>query len=416
MKLPRFGVLLLVVWGLVITCLAWWSYAFLDLNLTLSTWGPYVTWQAYRWNDLQFPLLIAQQYAAMVLVWWIVFLAVILWIRKGSSPGKIWVIGGLVALAVGGLLAGHNAQSRDIYNYLFNAKMVVQYQADPHVKTAMDFAQDPWVRFMHNIHTRAPYGYGWTALSLVPYVLSGAGSFFIVSYYAMRTWMVMGWAFLLAAIWAGLGRSQYFAKQERWWRWCLVALNPLILMETLLNAHNDVWMMAPVIFAWSFLLAKRERWHWLIVPALLCVSVAIKPATVVTLPLFVAVMGGELDFWQMNPRLRKMILRSVAWLKLYGADLAAFVMTALLLTPRSKFFLPWYAVWFLAWLPFGRLSVLRWVVLGLALTSQLRYLPWIGAGMFYFENTQWQMIAITWSGAVLGLVAWSVWKLIPSRK
>src|SRR5690606_16427971 len=66
------------------------------------------------------------------------------------------------------LLLAYNALSHDVFNYIFNAKMVRVYQADPHNKVALDFPQDDWLRFMHNTHTPAPYGYGWTAMSLVP--------------------------------------------------------------------------------------------------------------------------------------------------------------------------------------------------------------------------------------------------------
>ena len=43
--------------------------------------------------------------------------------------------------------------SYDIFNYLFNAKMVLIYGANPHIKTALEFAFDPMVRFMQNTHT-----------------------------------------------------------------------------------------------------------------------------------------------------------------------------------------------------------------------------------------------------------------------
>src|SRR3990172_6981226 len=61
--------------------------------------------------------------------------------------------------------------SSDIYNYIFNAKMVWVYGANPHRQVALNFPDDQWLRFMHNTHTPAPYGYGWTMLSLVPSVI-----------------------------------------------------------------------------------------------------------------------------------------------------------------------------------------------------------------------------------------------------
>src|SRR5690606_27208339 len=108
---------------------------FVDVNLTLINWAPFTVWQAQRWNELLSPVALAQQYSGVVFVWWAAFIAVLLWLRAGYTLGKQKVVWCLLALTIGGLLVGHNAQSRDIYNYLFNAKMVMEYGADPHIKT-----------------------------------------------------------------------------------------------------------------------------------------------------------------------------------------------------------------------------------------------------------------------------------------
>ena len=49
--------------------------------------------------------------------------------------------------------------------------MVVDHSANPHISTAWDFVSDPWTRFVQNAHSPAPYGYGWTGLSVGPYLL-----------------------------------------------------------------------------------------------------------------------------------------------------------------------------------------------------------------------------------------------------
>lgn len=414
MKWNRPAIFWIALWCLTVVGLTWWSYALVDPNLTLLRWDPFVQWQTGRWQELLNPALLAQQYYLIVVAWWMAFLGVMGMIWRQPTKAKEWVIP-LLVVTVLILFAGHNAHSRDIYNYLFNAKMVTQYQADPHVQTALDFPDDPWIRFMHNVHTPAPYAYGWTWLSLVPFVLSGAGKSFLLTYLAMRAWMVLGWGVFLGAVWWALGKSDAL-RTRRWERWSLLAFHPLVLMEVLLNGHNDVWMMAPAAAAYGFLLWKPRRfWQWGAIAGLLGLSVAVKFVTIVLVPIFVGHLILELA-----PKILSRKWTLLAWIERlahqWSADLAALALVVPLFTARSQQFHPWYAVWFLAWLPFVRSAWLRWSLLGLSLTSQLRYLPWIQAGFQYNPEVQWQMRVITWSGLILGCTAYGLWRISQKRR
>ena len=70
----------------------------------------------------------------------------------------------LFGLSLAALLPSYPALSHDIFNYIFNAKMVVDYHANPHVMVAMDFPNDPWLRFMHNVHRITSYNVCYTKL------------------------------------------------------------------------------------------------------------------------------------------------------------------------------------------------------------------------------------------------------------
>lgn len=406
--LSRFG---LSVWISAFVFYAWWSYALVDTNLTLFSNPMFTRWQASRWDDLVQPDLIAWQYAGVVLALWSGFLMFLARLSLMGKSIKFQTVAMALGVSVFLLMLAQNPLSRDIYNYLFNAKMVVAYQANPHLQSALDFPQDPWIRFMHNVHTPAPYGYLWTAWSLIPFIASGLGQVFIVSYVFMRLWMVLGWLALLAALWWALSST----KENRLWRWSLFALNPLVLIEVLSNGHNDVWMMLPAVLAWGIALSVRRTWHWLAIAVLLGISIWFKFATVVCLPVF-----GLLLLSEVLPMLRTPTGKLAESIRLqihvWGADLLAVAMVVPLFTMRSQQFHPWYAVWFLAWVPFVRQGWLRWTLIGLSFTSQLRYLPWLLAGQQYSPAVFDQARMITWSGAFLGLVLWAVWKLIPKRK
>lgn len=405
------------VWLVAVAFLAWWSYALIDGNLTLIQWAPYVEWQTTRWQETAQPVLLSRQYLSIVLIWWASFIGLFAWVKNSVQTRNLGkFILGLLAVTTVILMAGHNAHSRDIYNYLFNAKMVVNFQADPHIQTALEFSSDPWTRFMHNIHTPAPYGYGWTYWSLLPFVISGSGASFLLSYVAMRGWIVLGWLLLLGAIWFALRASRYIPAQERWWRFSLFALNPLVIMETVLNGHNDVWMMAPAIAAWGVVCLARKVWHWPVIILLLVFSAAMKFATIVVWPIFIALLLSEVVIQRGN-KIMSMGVKFVHFLvRGWIPDLAMIALLIPLFTARSQQFHPWYAIWFLAWIPFGKMHLLRWVLLGLSMTSQLRYLPWIEAGFVYNPEVQWQMRLITWSGLFLGVAGYQLRKIILNRK
>src|SRR6185369_17294945 len=110
-----------------------------------------------------------------------------------------------------------------------------------------------WVRFMNNIETPAPYGYGWTALSLLPY--SVGFNRFNPTYYAFKLFMIGGFILLF---WVQTKLAlELHDKSFHWKRW-LFFLNPLVLLETVGNAHNDTWMMA-LYFLALLLILKLKR-------------------------------------------------------------------------------------------------------------------------------------------------------------
>ena len=151
-------------------------------------------------------------------------------IRQKLPSKNLW-LKWAVPVGVLGILA-YPMFSHDIFNYLFNAKMVLIYQANPHIRTAIEF-RDLMLRFMHNIHTPAPYAYGWTAVSLVP-GLAWFTQKFTLSFWAMKAFIGLFWLGELAVLKKLV--TQLFPQQP--YRWWLFALSPLVLVETLINGQT----------------------------------------------------------------------------------------------------------------------------------------------------------------------------------
>ncbi|MCD8484964.1 hypothetical protein LRY65_04100 [Candidatus Woesebacteria bacterium] len=403
---------LLLIWWLVALVTAVWSYHWVDPNLTLFAWGPFVEWQTWMWSQARNVAAVTWQYIVLLGVWWTAYAFTVQSSRRG--PERIIPRWALLALAgsIGFLWLGQNALSHDIFNYLFNAKMVVQYQANPHVAVALDFAHDPWTRFMHNTHTAAPYGWGWTLLSLLPYVLSGGK--FLLAYFGMKLWMIVGLVLYLGSIWS-IARQHF--PRSAWWRWSLVAFHPLLLIETVLMGHNDVWMMWPVLVAMNWLCCQKSKHVWWKVAlsiVLFGLSIWIKLATIVLVPFLV---------WWLLPngwdqRIVSLFVGAkrsdqlLRFARRYQADIAAGLLLVPLMTARSQQFHPWYFIWVLSFVPFTRAQWWRATLLGLSVSSTFRYIPLMFAGWEYSPLVQTQMRIVTWSGAFLGLGSFWLWKYI----
>lgn len=334
-----------------------YSFSQLDLNLTLYPYpGIRALIQAIQWIGY---------WNRPISAW---LLGIILfgligsyvWIlNRSAKPSRIgWFV--LIGLLITSGFLAYPVFSHDIFNYLFNAKMLLVYGKDPHIYTAIEFPNDPWVRFMHNVHTPAPYAYGWTYLSLFPVWFTIKK--FTLSLFAMKAlvigfWMVEAWLIkLITDIRIGNG---YTDKGEAEWKRTLVfVLNPLILVETLIVGHNDSVMMALVLLSiWFVYRYDQNRKPYQLGLALMAwaASVSIKYASVVLLPLFW--LRKKIDFF--------------AW----GG-----VILLLVLISRPGQLHSWYLHWGMVML---LLSPQRWarrLVLALTIGGLLRYIPYVYYG------------------------------------
>lgn len=273
--------------------------------------------------------------------------------------------------AIGLLFLAYPALSHDVFNYMFNAKMVWFYQADPHVQVALDFPQDQWLSFMHNVHTPAPYARGFTLISLLP-------SFLGQNHLKITLWLfklfMIGWLALL------ITAQRKLDADKRPVAFTAFLLNPLLLIETVGNVHNDVVMMG--LAMWSVVLVfkaiKNKHWYWWLGAILLFgLSVSIKYATLMM------VVGAGI--YLLGKRLKK----KVSW-----GDSQSIAMFLPLLTARSKRFLPWYLIWSLSFLPFTRERLINELVILFSFSAMLSYLPYLFTGEYTPEVIQLRTVII----------------------
>ncbi len=362
------------------------SFSLTDPNLVLLSWGPYWNFQQFMWHTFfENHVLLSWTYAALITA----LFGAYAWIIKASSNSTLlmnWKLAGCYFLLLLPLFFSYNALSYDVFNYIFNAKMVLIYHANPYVQVALDFAQDPWVRFMHNTHTTAPYGYGWTLFSLLPFEL-GFGKF-VPTWLMFRFFSVLSIFLLYVCI--SFAKKKEFLVRE----FVILFLNPLFVLEVVSNAHNDLWMMVPALYAVAMVFdhKKGSLKKCLIATALMIFSISMKFASLLLLPLIGASFHHKV--------------------KQYWPEIAALLMFVLLLTNRSQQFHPWYLTWVLVWFPFIKNKLLKQSILVLSVSSLFRYVPWMWNG-YFSDQIILQQKMITWIPLVLFLIVMSVnslWK------
>ncbi len=402
-KVTKYGFL----YFLILVFFSLFSYSLTDPNLVLLNQPTYWQFQQTMWRvffeNRQF---LAAGYLFLITLLFVVYFALVksLLAVQRKIPLHRQII--LYLLLISPLMFSYNALSHDVFNYIFNARMIIEYGADPHLQTAIEFPNDLWTRFMHNTHTPAPYGRGWTLLSLLPYSL-GLGKFFL-------TWLSFR-LFALASIMFTFFAVRFFSlrvlgKEPKLWLLAALFLNPLLIIEVGANQHNDLWMMAPAIAGLGALILalkqKKPNYKYLVLGLLLWgVSIYLKLATVILAPLIIAAAL----IWYLKTKLARsdfLLTTLKSFLdKIYPyfPDLAAILLLIPLFTARSQQFHPWYLLWILPWLPLVKTNLLKTLILIFSVTSMWRYLPWLLEGGFT-PDVLWQQKIITWIGPLIYLL------------
>jgi hypothetical protein len=299
-----------------------YSFSQTDPNLVLSSSFTFWDFQQSMWqlgyHNRPTSTLI---YVSIIVGLFLIYRLILTQLKnKALGPRQAAII---FLLSIAALLPSYPGLSHDIFNYIFNAKMVVEYRANPHIQVALDFPSDPWIKFMHNVHTPAPYGYGWTAFSVIPYLL---GNGYLQG--ELLIFRLVSIAALLLCLWL-ITQLQKVSPFEL----ALLAFNPLILIEVVGNIHNDIIMMAAALGGYLLISRGIQQKMWLKVLfgiLLFSFSISIKYSSVLLLFAWLAwKISGKLTLPQWS------VLSQIAPL----------------ITTRSQRFLPWYLTWSLVFLP-----------------------------------------------------------------
>lgn len=257
------------------------------------------------------------------------------------------------------LIFSYNAFSYDIFNYIFDARIVTLHHENPYLHKALDYPNDPWINFMRWTHRVYPYGPVWLGLT-VPLSIVGF-QFFLPTLFLFKALAVssfLGTVYFIGKI------VEKFAPDKKILSMAFFALNPLVIIEALVSGHHDIVMIFFAVFAIHQLLDKKYFWAFL----LLLISVGIKFATLFLLPIFIGV-----TILQFNKK--KIDLSSVFTLT------SLFMIVAVIFATLRTELQPWYLIWVLPFLSF--ILDNRWLVIplvSLSLGLLLGYVPFLFTG------------------------------------
>lgn len=372
--MSRLERLLFVVNLIIYLFLVIFSYAYVDLNLTLSKIPLAINFVSIMQRLGYFNRPLATLIYFTFIITAFSFFIYNLWLFHKAKIGlnylRISTIGNTFIL-----IFAYPFLSADLFNYLFDAKIILKYHLSPYSHRPLDFPQDDWLRFMRWIHRYSPYGPVWLGMSLVPAVF-GFGKFilnflffkiFISFFHLLNAFIIYKTLKKINPSLSLFGTAFY-------------SLNPLFLIEGVVNAHNDVVLatfMLTTIYFWAY--GKRFPSY-----LMLFLGTFVKYIPALNLPwLFLASLFKKpLDT-------KGIILLNLITMAIFTYLFSSFKITVPFVSSGSTQvqFQPWYLFWTLPFV--GLLPKIGLIIVSVVFSfgAALRYLPYL-----YFGDWSWQYV------------------------
>lgn len=219
--------------------MTFWSWVLVDTNFTLIK---HADWTAFREAMIGVGyfnrVLSSQIYITLIVVLTIGSLCLI-----RHPPKNILLLAVVVALVAG--VCSYPALSHDLFNYIFDARIFTHYGQNPYLHKALDFPQDPMLRFMHWTHRTYPYGPTYLILSFIPSFL-GMGKFAL-------TFLLFKLSHALLFVASAVALSKICKKAA-----IIFITSPIIIIEGLINSHNDFVALALGLIGIGFVFSKKR--------------------------------------------------------------------------------------------------------------------------------------------------------------
>jgi hypothetical protein len=335
-----------------------YSFTQVDLSLTLSRASIFQTieknFQQIGWFNRPVSTIFFLIILIAMFLYYFSFLR--LAIKREIKANTIWKV-----IILSGLILGFSyiALSYDLFNYIFDAKIITHYHQNPYLHKALDYPTDPMLSFMRWTHRTYPYGPFWLALT-VP-----------LSYFGHQIFLLTFFLFKFLAVGFYLGSSYLIYKINKKinpgaevFNTIFFALSPLVIIECLVSSHNDIAMVFFALLAVYFYVASSKITGII----LMGLSAAIKiPTVLLVIPMIFGLLPLE-KYKLTNERL--------SW------SLVGFSILGLLYSMTKLEIQPWYFLWVLPFVALLRPN--KYVIsltMGISAGLLLRY-----SGFLYTGN------------------------------
>ena len=370
--------MLYISYTFILFLLSIFSYAFVDHNLGYMS----ILYSGFSQNQRG---LTAALFILFVFSLFAIYSVTLYMIKKEKL--KMQEVKLLIGITVLVLFLSYPAMlSYDIFNYIATAKVSFFYHENPYLIMPIEFIGDPLISFTRAANKVALYGPVWISLTSLPY-LSGFGNFVAIlfSFKLLNIFFYLSTIILLWKISKNLLTISLFA------------FNPLVILETLVSAHNDISMMFFALLSF-FLLLQRKI---LLACILLLFSIGIKYATLFLLPVFVYTLFKHYSH------------QKISWNKIFLWSSISMLLVVFTAPLREEIY-PWYGIWFLL---FGALITrprfLVFIYIAFSFGLLLGYTPYLYSGT-YSGQTPLLKTIIMLSPFVLSIVCLvlkeSIWK------
>ncbi len=348
---------------LVILFLFFYSFTQIDLSLTLS--------QVSIWQNIQKSFQYVGYFnrplsTALFIILLIFMFGYYFWFlrqafRKQLKTKDIIV---LIISTAFILSFSYNAFSYDLFNYIFDAKIITYYHENPYLHRAMDYPTDPMLSFMRWTHRVYPYGPIWLALT-VPVSFIGM-NIFLLTFFLFK-FMITG--FYLASVFMVYKINQKINPEHAIFNTAFFALNPLVIIESLVSSHHDIVMILFALFGINLFFFRKR----ILAIILVIVSSQVK---IPTIGLLMPMVVSFIPFRDKLDNNRFIILSIISMFLASGYALSKIEIQ------------PWYFLWILPFV--ALLKPNKYVVMasiGFSLGLLLRYTV-----LLYFGN--WDGIGV----------------------
>lgn len=348
-----------------IVALFFYSFTQVDLSLTLSQVSIVQQLEkAFQYIGYFNRPLSTYLFIAIIFLLYVFYIKILLSIKQFSSK-KIWGIILFSAILLG---VAYNAFSYDLFNYIFDAKIVTYYQENPYEKKALDYVSDPMLSFMHWTHRTYPYGPVWLGLT-VPLSYLGL-NYFLITFFLFKAFLVGAF---LATVWLLQKVLTLTDDKNKWLGIAFFALNPFVLIEGVVSGHNDTLMIFFLVLGIYFLVKKK----YVLTFIALLLSYGIKFASSsIAFPIHIAIIVGLAIGLFIFPKVQK----KLSWDMIFISG-GCFMIIPIVLASFRTTFQPWYL---LSLIPFAALVSKKYFiiipVIIITFFALLEYVPFLFLG------------------------------------